>query len=72
MKTLVVALLLQAICTIQAGAAGNLIVNGDLGVGTSTPDAKLDVRGGVKIGGMDATCVAATEGMVRYNNIAGC
>jgi len=67
MKTLVKVFLLLVICANQAIAAGDLIVKGNLGVGTLAPDAKLDVKGGVKIGGADAVCAATTEGMVRYN-----
>jgi hypothetical protein len=34
----------------QAYAAGDLIVDGKAGIGTTTPSTKLDVRGGISIG----------------------
>lgn len=41
--------------------------SGNMGIGTTSPQAKLDVRGGVKLG-TEATCDAAKEGTVRYNS----
>ena len=64
----------------QEGAAGpSLVCNGTTlevdesvttgpyarGVGTATPQATLDVNGGVRIGA-DTTCTAAKEGTIRY------
>ncbi len=64
----------------QEGAAGpSLVCNGTTlevdesvttgpyarGVGTATPQATLDVNGGVRIGA-DTTCAAAKEGTIRY------
>lgn len=47
---------------------GNLVIqNGNLGLGTTTPEAKLDVRGGVKVGTASA-CSASTAGTLRYES----
>jgi hypothetical protein len=40
---------------------------GKVGIGTSTPQASLDVTGEVKIGNTGLGCSAATEGAIRYN-----
>lgn len=40
---------------------------GDVGIGTTSPDAKLDVNGGVKVGA-DATCTVAKSGTIAYNS----
>jgi hypothetical protein len=43
-------------------ADGDLIVNGNLGIGTTNPGAKLDVQGGsVKVGGIFITHVTRTN-----------
>lgn len=41
---------------------------GNVGIGTATPGAKLEVAGDVKIGNSSATCDATTEGSFRYNS----
>lgn len=43
---------------------------GNVGIGTSTPAAKLDVAGAVKIGGTGVACTAANEGSQRYNSVS--
>ncbi len=43
-------------------------VNGNVGIGTTAPQSKLDVAGGVKIGSDTATCTASKEGTIRYNS----
>lgn len=54
-------------CATVIPAATDLIVEGDVGIGTTAPAAKLDVNGGVRIGSVIAACDAANQGTVRYN-----
>lgn len=42
--------------------------NGNVGIGTTTPVAKLDVAGEVKFGNTSSTCNPANEGQQRYNS----
>ncbi|MFA6317336.1 MAG: hypothetical protein WC943_07950 [Elusimicrobiota bacterium] len=44
---------------------------GEVGIGTTSPQSKLDVAGGVRIGGDAAACSAAKAGTQRYNAAAG-
>jgi hypothetical protein len=52
-------------------AGGNLketiLANGNVGIGTATPFAKLDVVGEVKLASSGIACSAANEGAQRYN-----
>lgn len=41
---------------------------GNVGIGSSTPTAKLDVNGDIQLGNSSATCSATTEGSLRYNS----
>jgi len=41
---------------------------GQVGVGTTTPAAKLDVAGDLKVGDSGSTCSVTTKGSIRYNN----
>lgn len=51
------------------GATNGLLVQfGNVGIGTISPAAKLDVTGEVKFGNTSATCDAAHEGQQRYNS----
>ncbi|NBX82088.1 hypothetical protein EBQ90_03250 [bacterium] len=42
--------------------------NGNVGVGVSSPAAKLDVAGEVKFGNTSSTCNATNEGQQRYDS----
>jgi hypothetical protein len=58
------------------GPAAQLLQNGsdayynagNMGIGTTGPEAKLHVEGDVKIGNSAAACNSTTEGSVRYNS----
>lgn len=58
--------------TLQINDVGstNTIINngsGNVGIGTSTPFAKLDVSGGVRIGMDTVNCAVSYAGTLRYN-----
>jgi phosphotransferase system HPr-like phosphotransfer protein len=46
----------------------NLYVNGNVGIGTTTPRSKLEVAGGIQIADDAATCDATKVGTIRYNS----
>nr|VFJ74583.1 MAG: Fibrinogen beta and gamma chains, C-terminal globular domain [Candidatus Kentron sp. FW] len=41
--------------------------NGNIGIGTTAPRAKLEIKGGIKLGGDSSTCGATTAGLMKYN-----
>ena len=43
------------------------LINNNFGIGTNNPQAKLDVRGGVKVG-YTTVCNLGSEGTMRYNS----
>jgi len=43
---------------------------GNVGIGTTTPAAKLEVNGDVKVGNSSAACSATTKGSIRYNDVS--
>ena len=48
---------------------GNSTATGPkVGVGTYTPQAKLDVNGDIRVGGTTASCSTANEGAIRYES----
>src|SRR3989338_1666891 len=48
------------------------IFDGNVGIGTASPQAKLDVAGGVKVGSDSGVCDSTKGGTIRYNNADGC
>jgi len=42
--------------------------NGNVGIGTTNPSAKLQVAGEIKIGNTSSACDSSTEGQQRYNS----
>ena len=48
---------------------GDVWIKGSVGIGTTDPQTKLDVSGGVKMGN-ETTCSAYTEGTQRYNSVS--
>ena len=51
---------------------GNGYFQDNVGIGTVSPSAKLDVAGGVKVGNDSAACTATKEGTIRYNDTTSC
>jgi len=48
---------------------GNSTATGPkVGVGTYTPQAKLDINGDIRVGGTTAPCTGANEGAIRYES----
>ena len=47
-----------------------MIKSGNVGIGTTSPAAKLDVAGGVKVGNDSAACNAAKAGTLRWTGSA--
>ncbi len=52
------------------GGADRLRISndGNVGIGTATPAAKLEVAGEVKFGNTSSTCNSSSEGQQRYNS----
>jgi hypothetical protein len=50
-----------------SGVAQLALTGGDVGVGTTTPAARLDVAGEAKVGNTGLACAAGTRGSIRYN-----
>lgn len=65
LSALIIGLLLISVPAFAAD--GDLIVNGNVGLGTTTPAMKVDVNGGIRVGTSSATCNAVIAGSIRYN-----
>ncbi|MEK2645789.1 beta strand repeat-containing protein [Bdellovibrio sp. BCCA] len=54
------------------GAIGYVLLNpsngGNVGIGATTPVAKLDVNGGVRVGSDSSACSTSNKGTTRYNS----
>jgi hypothetical protein len=44
--------------------------SGNVGIGTPTPAAALDVNGEARVGSTGLACAASTKGAIRYNNVS--
>ena len=54
---------------LSSGVSGNAIFNDNVGIGTSTPQVKLDVNGEIRIGNTGVDCTSNIEGSKRYNSV---
>lgn len=52
----------------NAGVEGLRVTSSGVGIGVTSPAAKLDVAGEIKFGNTSSTCNAANEGQQRYNS----
>lgn len=57
----------QTAITVSGGGTAGVPV-GNVGIGTTTPRAKLDVTGEIKSGNTNLACSAAINGSIRYNS----
>lgn len=54
--------------TTALGDSPIAVDSGNVGIGTTSPAAKLDVQGEIKLGNTSSTCNGANEGQQRYNS----
>ena len=45
-----------------------ILGNGNIGIGTTAPQARLDVNGGIRVGNEATNCTSSNIGTLRYNN----
>ncbi len=46
---------------------GQVTTTASVGIGTTSPDAKLDVTGGIKIANVSSTCDSSKAGLIRWS-----
>jgi len=56
---------------VSAAPANGMIVQGKTGIGTTTPQANLDVGGDVRIGQTSDTCTATNQGALKFQPMVG-
>jgi hypothetical protein len=52
-----------------AGSGLTVLANGNVGIGTVSPSAKLEVVGETKVGNSGLSCAAGSKGSIRYNDV---
>ena len=58
----------EGTCTTQFDSDADLIVEGNVGIGTENPKAKLDIKGEVKVGETGLNCNSSSAGTMRYHD----
>jgi hypothetical protein len=56
---------------VTAAPTNGAIIQGNVGIGTTSPMQSLDVNGAMKVAGNGATCDASHVGSMHYNSVGG-